>query len=124
MRQHLGVWGESPSGCRAEPCRSPRRRRVQGRALPLAAQARGAGAEPCRSPRRRGVQGQRPAARRAGAGCRGSAPAGSPEGGALGGGGGKLLGKIRFSRFLIKLSLYSVETLGFDGFLTLFCCEF
>ncbi len=91
-----------------------------------AARRAGAGcrAEPCRSPRRRGVQGQRPAARRAGAGCRGSAPAGSPEGGALGGGGGKLLGKIRFSRFLIKLSLYSVETLGFDGFLTLFCCEF
>ncbi len=25
-----GVWGESPSGCRAEPCRPPRRRRVQG----------------------------------------------------------------------------------------------
>ncbi|RKJ73361.1 hypothetical protein D7X33_20595 [Butyricicoccus sp. 1XD8-22] len=25
-----GVWGESPSGCRAEPCRPPRRRGVQG----------------------------------------------------------------------------------------------
>ena len=41
--------GQSPAarragaGCRAEPCRSPRRRWVQGRALPLAAQALGAG---------------------------------------------------------------------------------
>ncbi|NBH79556.1 hypothetical protein D3Z52_15555 [Clostridiaceae bacterium] len=47
MRKHLGVWGEKPQ-------------RVQGSALPPAAQARGAG--------------QRPAARRAGAGCRGGAP--------------------------------------------------
>ncbi len=33
MRKHLGVWGEKPQ-------------RVQGSALPPAAQARGAGAEP------------------------------------------------------------------------------
>ena len=57
--KHLGVWGESPSGCRAEPCRQPRR-------LPAR--------------RGRGVQGQGPAASRAGcppgegAGCRGKAP--------------------------------------------------
>ncbi|NBH79721.1 hypothetical protein D3Z52_16405 [Clostridiaceae bacterium] len=31
MRQHLGAWGESPSGCRAEPCRPPRRRGTQER---------------------------------------------------------------------------------------------
>ncbi|RKJ82803.1 hypothetical protein D7X33_00960 [Butyricicoccus sp. 1XD8-22] len=54
MRQHLGGLGRKPQ-------------RVQGRALPLAAQARGAGEEPRRPPRRRGVQGQSPAARRAGA---------------------------------------------------------
>ena len=61
-------------GCRAEPCRPPRRRplrrgvlaakaRVQGRALPPAAQA----APPARSACRKGTgAGQSPAARRAG----------------------------------------------------------
>ncbi len=32
MRQHLGVWGGSPSGCRAEPCRPPRAGAPQGQA--------------------------------------------------------------------------------------------
>ncbi len=54
MRQHLWGLGRSPSGCRAEPCREPRRlpvrrghNRVQGRALPRAAQA----ARPARTQR-------------------------------------------------------------------------
>ena len=52
--------GEERCGSISGPGVKPQR--VQGRALPPAAQARGAGAEPRRPPRRRGVQGQRPAA--------------------------------------------------------------